>query len=361
MAQVKGISRFAALDRAKAVLLLAALMIFLVAAILPQATNTTPASSSINTTAKPPMTDEDLVLYGSIAARVATGESYYDAAAKELRAGVYPLKPFVTFRLPTLAYVNAYLGKTASFGLLSLILSAALWAFWKRLDGAFLNPHRRVSAILLIISGALIVFEPKYAALHELWAGLLIALAVALRGSSRWYLTIITSCAALMIRELALPFIMLMAAFSLFERQWRDLTAWVIVLILFAIVMLAHAHNVAVVVKPDDLSSPGWVEVGGWHRFLAAMRLTSALRVFPEWLGNAGVILAFFGWMSWRSVTGLLGTLLLIGYAIIFMILGRPENFYWGLLVAPVLLVGWVFLPQAMRDLGEILLPRKAN
>lgn len=354
-------SRFAHLGRSQAVLLLIVLLAAIASAVLPQISATAFGPSETRTAEKTQARGDDLLLYKTIIARVAAGEHYYATAAQEQRAGNYPLKPFVTVRLPTLAYLLAWLGPIASYGLLISLLGMTLWAYWHRLNGAFTDSGRRITGVLLIAAGASIVFQPKYAVLHEVWAGLLIALAVALKGSSRWYLAVLVGAAALMIRELALPCILLMTAFALFERRWRECIAWVALIVLFGVVMTVHASHVAMVVRPDDLSSQGWMNIGGWQGYLRSMRLTSSLRVFPDWAANIGVIIACFGWVSWRSMTGLLGTLLLAGYAIIFMILGRPENFYWGLLNAPMLLLGWAFLPQAFKDLGSILLRPKAN
>jgi len=354
-------SRFALLGRAQAVLLLFVLLLAITSAVLPQFFTTGEFSTRTNTAEKTQAAGDDLLLYRTIIARVAADEPYYQVVSQEHRAGNYPLKPFVTVRLPTLAYVLAWLGPIASYALLLSLFVITLWAYWHRLNGAFFDSGRRITGVLLIAAGASIVFHTKQAVLHEVWAGLLIALAVALRGSSRWYWAVLVGGAALMIRELVLPCILLMTAFALFERRWREFSAWVALIVLFGVVMIAHASQVAMVVRPDDLSSQGWMNVGGWQGYLRSMRLTSPLRAYPDWIANIGIIMACFGWVSWRSMTGLLGTLLLAGYAIIFMVLGRPENFYWGLINAPILLLGWAFLPQAFKDLGSILLRPKAN
>lgn len=354
-------SRFAMLNRTQAVLLIMVLLAAIASAVLPHMSAHALGPSAEKAAVKSTAGGDDLLLYKKIIARVASGEPYYQAAAQEQRAGNYPLKPFVTVRLPTLAYLLAWLGPLAAHGLLLSLLCVTLWSYWHCLEGAFADSGRRITGVLLIAAGAAIVFQSKYTVLHEVWAGLLIALAVSLRGSSRWYLAVMVGGVALMIRELVLPCILLMTAFALFERRWREFAAWVMLIVLFGIVMFAHASHVAMVVQPGDLSSQGWMNIGGWQGYLRSMRLTSPLRAYPEWIANIGVIMACFGWLSWRSITGLFGTLLLAGYAIIFMVLGRPENFYWGLLNAPILLLGWAFLPQAIKDLGSIFVGPKAN
>jgi hypothetical protein len=73
--------------------------------------------------------------------------------------------------------------------------------------------------------------------------------------------------------------------------------------------------------------------------------------LLPPWLGAALVPLILLGWASWRSSTGLFGSLLFSGYGLILIVLGRPENFYWALMVAPAFLLGLAFLPEALADL----------
>ena len=52
----------------------------------------------------------DSQLYQRIIDRVSSGESYHAAAVTEHRDYDYPLKPFVTVRMPALAWTNAWLG-----------------------------------------------------------------------------------------------------------------------------------------------------------------------------------------------------------------------------------------------------------
>ena len=347
-------SRFAPLGRTQAITLICALLMTIgVGFIPPQSTGT----SAPKLVTAPQIANADLLLYRSINARVAAGEAYYNVAAEELRQGNYPLKPFVTFRLPTLAHIIGTIGPVASVGLLWTLVAVTLLAWWRRLDGAFDDPGRRITGVMLVAAGAAIAFQPKYAVMHELWAGLLLTLALAVRQPRRWWWAVIAASAALMIRELALPFVLLMAAFATFEKRWRELAAWAILVAVFVVIMLFHAENISTVVRQSDPASPGWFSIGGWQAFLRSMRMTSAIRVLPEWIGNIGVVLSIFGWISWRSATGLFGALLLVGYAVIFMILGRAENFYWGLLIAPLLLLGLAFLPRAFIDLRTAMRP----
>jgi len=345
-------SRFAGLSRGRALTVLLLLLAVIALTVMPRPKPTPgPAPVASSPSASPARRDEDLALYNAITARVARGEPYYHSAADELRKGNYPLRPFVTFRLPTLAVIGTTLGEAGTRALLGLIMLATLAAWYRQLEGAFADPGRRWTALLLLATGMTIAARPEYAVLHEVWAGLLLTLSLGLHSPARWAPSVAVALAAVMIRELALPFLLLMGAFALFGRRWAEVGGWALATLLFAGVLALHAQQIALVVTAADPASPGWLTVGGWPAFVRSMTETSALRVFPALIAGPLVVLALFGWTSWRSRTGLFGALLLGGYAIILGILGRPENFYWGLIVSPLLLMGLAFLPQAFRDL----------
>ena len=93
---------------------------------------------------------------------------------------------------------------------------------------------------------------------------------------------------------------------------------------------------------------------------LRTFHLTGPLRWLPAMVAAPVIILALFGWASWKSTTGLAATLIYSGYGIAFMLFGRANNFYWGLIVAPAFLIGLAFLPRAFSDLASTIMPRKA-
>src|SRR4028118_2130363 len=47
----------------------------------------------------------DVYLYQAVVARMDAGENYYPAAAQEMIARGYPTSPFLTWRLPTTAWL----------------------------------------------------------------------------------------------------------------------------------------------------------------------------------------------------------------------------------------------------------------
>jgi len=65
------------------------------------------------------------------------------------------------------------------------------------------------------------------------------------------------------------------------------------------------------------------------------------------------VILTTLAWAGWRTAAGTFGFLISVGYGLLFMIVGRWDNFYWGAMVAPMLTAGLAFAPRAMGSLIE--------
>jgi hypothetical protein len=349
-------SRFASLSRIQALVVCASLACAILLSViglpirafnpgLPQ--QATPASAIPVSDAK----NDDLRLYAAINARMARGESYYVAAADEQRKGNYPLRPFITMRPPTLAAVSATLGTPVMTGILFMLVLATVLAWRHRLRNQFGDPERRTIALGLLLAGMMAAFWREFIVLHELWAGILLALAFALHRPNKWLPSVVIAACALMIRELSLPFLLLMGAFAIHDRRWREAAALAAIVAAFAVVMSIHAQHVAAVVSAADPASPGWTQFNGWDGFRRAMQMPGALRAFPDWVGSMAVILCLFGWLSWRTRTGLFGTLFFAGYGVAFMVLGRPNNFYWGFMVVPTFLIGLAFLPQAFTDL----------
>jgi hypothetical protein len=352
-------SRFEGIGRVQAWLIAFALAMAIVVSVLPnfnEAPQSAPApipapAAQIDTSGD----DADLTLYNTIINRVAAGENYYAAAAEELRKGSYPLRPFVTFRLPTLAWLSAALGPNVMTGLLWLLIGGAVWAWWQQLGEMGMTLVARTAGLLLVTSGLSLGLQPIYLPLHELWSGVLIAIAFALHRPQRWWPSLILAAMALLVRELALPFVLLMGALALLERRWREGAGWAGLVAGFCVVMMLHASQIGPVVQVNDLQSPGWATLGGPDAFLRVMRLTSGLRIFPDVAANALTLLALFGWIAWRQRAALIGALLFCGYGLLFMLAGRPDNFYWGLMIAPAFLLGLVAVPAAFRDLTKAM------
>lgn len=301
----------------------------------------------------------DVVLYEGIVDGVRHGGNYYAVAADALRAGNYPLRPFVTFRLPTLAVVQAAVPRAATLALLWTLALGVFLAWYARLAPAFVRMPPRLVALALLAGGMMAFVQPDLVAFHEIWAGLLIALSLALRRPGRWVEAAAFALAAMLIRETAALYVAVMLGMALLEGQRREALGWAATLAVLAVAVAAHAHAVAAVVHPLDPASPGWAGMLGFGFFVKTMTLSTALALFPAWLAAPLVVLALFGWASWRDPLALRVIATLVAYALLLSLFGRADTFYWGLLVAPVLLVGLAFALDGGRQLAAAALDRR--
>jgi hypothetical protein len=254
-------------------------------------------------------------------------------------------------RLPTLAYIDAALGVTGQTVVAVLLMLAVLAAWWRRLGEEPGMRRRRPMILALLFLGASLGVNRYYFTLHELWSGMLLALAFALHRPGKWGASLAVAALAVFIRELALPFITLMAAMAFWRRDWKEGAAWSALTLVFLAVLAVHLSIISRQVLPSDPTGPSWLALRGLSGWLSNVVLSSNLRFLPHWLAGPAVILAVFGWLGWKSQPGLFGTFLYSGYGLAFCIAGRPDNFYWGAMVAPAMFIGFAFVPMALRSL----------
>ena len=312
-----------------------------------EVTRAAPAVTGIN--------DADLELYRRVTTRVASGESYYTAAAEEHRAAGFPLHPPLTVRLPTLAWASAFLGETGLLIAAGVLWVALLSAWWWRFAEEPGGERHILIALLLVFVGTVMGLKPHYLALHEVWSGTLMALALALHRPGgdlvKWIPAGCVAALALAIRELALPFVLLLGALAVLRRDWREAGAWGLLVAVFAVALLAHVNAVEAVTHESDGASAGWLALRGIAGWTGNIVLASPLWLLPEMVAAPLALLPLIGWAGWKSDLGLTGFLLYLGYGVMFMIAGRADNFYWGLMVVPAYFMGLVHLPRACASL----------
>ena len=295
--------------------------------------------------------DADLQLYDAIADRVAAGENYYVAAVEEQRARNFPVRPGLAVRLPTLAYVQAVLGKWGMIALATGVSAMVLGAWWFRLREEPGGERLTIFVLALIAIGILAGAKPAYLALHGVWAGLFLALSFGLHRRGRWVAAWLAAAAAVAVREHALPFVLLMGALAWIRRDWRECASWALLGLLFLGGLWIHLTAVGELISPSDPPSPGWLAFRGLGGLTGNIVASSPLHLLPGWLAAPIALLPMLGWAGWRSDAGVFGFLLCAGYGIFFMIAGRDNNFYWALVVMPVWFVGLAFLPRALTSL----------
>ena len=347
--------RFAYWAPGAAVLVALATVLLLIAAALSERTSrdTSPAPVSTTSAAAPQAEtrDTDLALYDVIAERVGNGENYYRVAVEEQRARNFPVRPGLAVRLPTLAMLFAAVGMVGMAILASALALLTLAAWWLRLGEEPGGDEHRTIALLLLMIGAGTGLKLEYLVLHEVWAGLLLALSFGLHRPGRWGAAWLAAAAALAIREHALPFVLLMGAMSLYRRDWRETAAWGGLVLLFVIGLGLHLAQVNPLISAADPASPAWIVWRGLGGLTSNVELSTSLHLLPGWLAAPLVLLPLLGWAGWKSDAGLFGLLLFGGYGLLFMIAGRDNNFYWALVVTPCWFIGLAFVPRAVRTL----------
>jgi hypothetical protein len=195
----------------------------------------------------------------------------------------------------------------------------------------------------MAISGPVLVL------FHESWAALLIALSLALWQPGRWRVAVIIGIIATFFRETAAAYLLLMLAGAIFDRRWREAFGWGAGLLIFTWVLWLHAGAVAGVTSAADAASPGWSGLGGWPLFLSAVKASSPLTIAPTWIAQLLIPLSLIGWASWANPVGLRVTGLLCGYGLMIMLFARPDNWYWALLLCPLLLAGLGLIPDFLK------------
>lgn len=309
-----------------------------------------PADSIAATSAAASAGEGDFALYARIVQRMDAGESYYEAALAEQRAGNYPTRPFVTVRLPTLAWLNHRLGGAAVAIAMQVLLAGVALAFAWRLGPATGAAERAGAVLAVLLAGAGVLAE-QAPLVHELAAGLLLSLALALHRSGRWWPSLLLAALALAIRELALPFVLLWLAFALAGRRWREAAALGGLVAGFALALYLHYLGVAAHLLPGDRTSPGWASLAGPALPLLAIARLTALLVLPLWLAAPLALLALVGWCALGPRLGLFASLYFAGFLGGMALFARLENFYWALLVLPAYAAGLAFAPRALADL----------
>ncbi|MDP9057044.1 MAG: hypothetical protein M3N34_06930 [Pseudomonadota bacterium] len=298
----------------------------------------------------------DVHLYHDIAAATARGEPYHQAAAEMQRAHHYPLKPFVTMRLPTLNWLAVHFGWRGVQRLAFCVLFAAIMAWVIALEDT-LHWIERIGVAIALAAGGGSIVDVDILALHEYLSGLFLALALAgvFGWPQRWWLVLLPAAAALAIRELALPFVLLAANFAIYEKRGREFAGWAGLMLAFLVAMALHARAIAPLVHPHDLVSQGWTAAQGFSAFLKAVIFTSVLQPLPLGLALLAAMLPMVGWLALPGRSGLFAVLLLGGYAVMISLFSRPDTFYWGAIVLPTYFIGFPLLPRAFWQLSEAI------
>lgn len=303
------------------------------------------------------VTAGDAALYRQVGEAVARGEGYYAAAARLHRANDYPLRPFITVRPPTLAFFQALAGP---LGLLiaALALVAANALLWYR---ALSDEPRavRLGALALISAFGAGGLSPQVIVMHEWWAGLLLAAALALGRKGDFAARLALAAAAAMVRELAAVFLMLMLAEAAWRREWGRGGAVAVVLTVLGAMLLIHKGNVEAVLLLGDAASGGWFGLRGPAGLAADIAMLTGLDRLPRPAATFLSLAPLAGWALRGGRENIFALAWFAAFSLAVMIAARTDNFYWAQLMLPAYLAGWALLwplvPAAVRSVHQAL------
>jgi hypothetical protein len=331
----------------------AARLVLALAAVLALATIGGPAGPPAATSG-PEAHYTDRELYREITARVGAGQDYYAAAAAAQRAHGYPTAPAWAFREPTEAWLLAALrGDLLRWGALLALAAASVVAMRAAVDQIAGARPLRIAVALMFGFGLAIVGVPTAPWLHENWAAVLIGLSLACwRAQGRgWAASAALGLTACLFRELAAPYLVVMAAFAALEGRRAEALGWTAALLVLAGALGVHFALAARQHLPADGASQGWVRFGGWPFAVLAARRSLLLALLPAPLASLALTASLLGLVSARSPWLDRVAATLAAFLAIFTVVGRPDNYYWGMLIAPLAGMGLAFAPAALADL----------
>jgi hypothetical protein len=334
--------RFLHIHRAQAWAVFTAIIVFsawsLAALYLPRES----APSSIQQGGK------DLQAYRQIVARVHRGEDYYSAAAEELRAGGYATSSVFNWRLPTSAWLlSAFPQPEWGQVLLCLLALTALGLAHAadRRDGSVL----RSLVLLVAMAGAFLwCIDGDAFFAQELWAGVLIAVSVGAFGNGQRGWGVVAGLAALAMRELALPYVLVALVLACREKRWHEVSVWIAGIVAFALFFCWHDWQVQRQLTGSELvEAEGWIQFGGPAFVIRTCQMNVWIFNLPSWVA------LFYLAASLLGMTALPGSLkarvsaTVAIYLLALLIVGKPFNNYWGLLYVPLLPFGFVRCTRA--------------
>jgi MFS family permease len=293
----------------------------------------------------------DMTLYQSVVARVAGGETYYDANADELRKQGYPSRSVFNRRTPLLFWILAALpsprmGQAILGGLAVVLLLLATSAVTR---------ERSLAAGALagcLLAGALLLITGDAYYLPVMWAGVLIGLSLCAYEMQWRDGAAVLGILALFFRELAAPYCVGALVLAVWQRRWREVAVWAVGFAAYAAFFAYHVQQVQSRVLPTDASHDGtWLQAGGMAFVASLAQVNAWFLLLPQAFAAAYLALAMLGAASWHSEWGRRVGLTFCGYAATFALVGYEFNQYWGVLIAPLFALCAAHAPAALSDL----------
>jgi hypothetical protein len=294
----------------------------------------------------------DQQMYAGVVEALRHGVPYYDALRTGLSAGHYGMQSIFNWRTPFFMSLTALLPSFEVMYVLVILtaLAGAVLAcalVWRELGPIAAGILTGVEVLSL---GTCLV--PKGYLISELPTGFLILVSATAYGLGARRTGFGAAVLALFIRELAGPYVLVCAFMAWRERRWRELAAWGIAGLAYGIYFLWHVHMVLAHQNPADHADPsGWVQFGGLEFVLNTAAFNGYFLAVPLWVTAILLPIAFIGLMAWSGPAGERTALTVFFYLALYAVAGKTVDNYWGALFTPLLTMGIVWFPAALRDL----------
>lgn len=337
-------NRFSKLSRAAAVSILAGIAAAIAICV-----------STSNPVLKAPPANAvgDYDFYQQVVDQVRAGADYDRAAVADLRADHKFVRPFLAVRPPLLAEFLARLPDERARDIGLALLAAAFIVAWAaRLGGSPIRMAVNL-AILYLGVGICVTLVGPIDRLHEAWSGLLMALSLAVRSERRYLAAVALGLLAALVRELAFPYLAIMATLALLEGRRREAVAFASALGVACAALVAHGLAVTPLYGPSDLNSPTWLTFAGLGLLLSELTWLLIGQSFGGLTAAIALPLALAGAAGRKDAVGLRLIALLSAYMLAFMIAGRPGSIVWGLMITPLVSVGLCLAPEALLALAR--------
>ena len=291
-------------------------------------------------------TAPDLQLYREVVADVRAGIPYYASARHQIPWHGFPIASPLNWRLPTYAWLFALLPGPRWVQAALVLLGLAALAL------AYHAQSQSSGATAAVVTSCLLIGVVRWALdgdaylAQEPWAATLLIASLSahsLRG--RWRaLAIAAGLGALFMRELALPYCGVACLLAMWHRHWREGVLWTVGIAAFFAFYAWHVGQVGIHLAGSEAAAAGglaqWLRCGGLDFVLLTTRMNGLLFAAPGALLWLYLLAALLGLASRGDETSHLAALASAAYLLAFAVIGRSENFYWGLLPAPLLAFG---------------------
>ncbi|MBJ6122017.1 hypothetical protein [Sphingomonas mollis] len=297
-----------------------------------------------------------LVFDETLVERVRHGGTFYSMAADTLRGEGSPLRPALFFPVPTLPMIAAMVPTFLLIAALWILAAATVAAWSARLAPLWIGLPGRAVTLALLIAGVASAVRADLAVMPEVWAGLLIALSLAVRHPGRWLEAAALGLAAALLHGVAALYLIVMAAWAWRDHGRREAIGWVLAIAALLPVLALHGQAAAAVVGPLDTATMFWQAMVNPVNALGTLAAMTYAAALPAGVGAVLVLVSLIGWTTWRDDAARRVATTLVVFIAVVIVGGSAAT---ALLVAPVALLGLAFVPDLLRELMTVALDRR--